>query len=73
MMDRQFSYQETKSEIVMISSHGRTVTTLKGNAALKFLMKVQSLDDKGQQLLMAKATGQFKFGNEKAQKEQGPD
>ena len=53
----------------MISSLNRVVTTLKGKEARKFLMNARSLDEGGQQLLMAKTTGQFKFGNERTGKE----
>jgi len=53
----------------MISSGTRILTTLKGKEARKFLMKVKILDESGQQLLMAKTTGQFKFGNERSRKE----
>lgn len=54
--------------MVMISSNNRIVTTLKGKEARKFVMKIRSMDDTSQQLLMAKATGQFKFGNERGRK-----
>lgn len=52
----------------MISSNNRVVTTLKGKDSRKFIMKIRSLDEANQQLLMAKATGQFKFGNERGRK-----
>ena len=38
---------------------------LKGAKALSFLQRVAGLDDAGQQLVMAKATGNFKRGNER--------
>ena len=69
MKNNQFSYQEAKSGIVMISSNNRVVTILKGKAARKYLMKVRLLDESGQQRHMAKVTGQFKFGNERSNKE----
>lgn len=60
-----FSYQTTKSGLVQIRCDNRVVTTLKGKAAARFATKVETLDAAGQQQLMARATGQFKFGNER--------
>jgi hypothetical protein len=38
---------------------------LKGRKAQSFLLKLADLDTAGQQLLMAKETGNFKRGNER--------
>lgn len=62
---RPFSYQTTKSGLVQIYFENRVVTTLKGKAADRFVAKVEPLDTPGQQQVMARATGQFKFGNER--------
>jgi hypothetical protein len=63
-----FSYELRKGDLVELLFKGRTVKTLRNKAALQFLSRVSSVDEKGAQLLMAKATGQFKFGNEKTAK-----
>lgn len=60
-----FRYQETKSGLVQIYFENRVVTTLKGKAAVRFVTKMEALDAAGQQQLMARETGQFKFGNER--------
>jgi hypothetical protein len=57
-----FSYQASKDDTVRISWNGRVVTTLRGRDALRFLDEVERSDD---QLVMAKATGNFKRGNER--------
>jgi hypothetical protein len=60
-----FRYQTTKSGLVQIHFENRIVTTLKGKAAGRFLTGVESANTADQQQLMARATGQFKFGNER--------
>jgi hypothetical protein len=57
-----FSYQASKDDTVRISWNGRVVTTLRGRDALRFLDEVELGDE---QLVMAKATGNFKRGNER--------
>ena len=57
-----FSYQASKDDTVRISWDGRVVTTLRGRDALRFLDEVERSDG---QLVMAKATGNFKRGNER--------
>jgi hypothetical protein len=60
-----FSYRATKDEKVFISWNGRTVTTLSGPKARRFLAEAERADAEGEQLLMARATGNFKRGNER--------
>ncbi len=60
-----FSYYSTKDGRVHIQSQGKTVTSLKGKPAERFLDRVEQADAAAQQQLMARATGQFKFGNER--------
>jgi len=50
---------------VFISYHGKHVTTLTGKAAAGFTDKVADADPTQAQLIMAKATGNFKRGNER--------
>ncbi len=62
---QQFAYTSTRSGLVFISWNGKTVMTLKGSAAQRFLARVADLDEDGARLLMAKLTGNFKRGNER--------
>ncbi len=64
----RFSYRETADGRVRIAWAGRVVTTLRGAAAVRFLERVAGADAAGAQLAMAKATGNFKRGNERARK-----
>ncbi|MEZ4396279.1 MAG: hypothetical protein R3C71_05185 [Candidatus Krumholzibacteriia bacterium] len=64
-----FSYREVASGKVFIAYEGRDVTVLAGKQATAFLRKVAGLDARGRQLVMAKATGNFKRGNERSGKE----
>ena len=52
-------------EVHFIYWRGRQVRVLKGEEALLLLDKIASLDAKGVQLVLAKATGNFKRGNER--------
>ena len=63
--DEVFTYQATKNGKVFISWHGKQVTTLKGKAAQRFLKRIENCTHKEAQLVMAKATGHFKHGNER--------
>jgi len=60
-----FTYRVTKDHKVFISYEGKQVTTLSGKKAEDFIKKIQSAEGKDIQLIMAKATGNFKRGNEK--------
>ncbi len=59
-----FSY-EREGGAVAIYHHGRRATVLRGPAAERFLVDVESGDA---QQLMARATGNYKRGNERAGK-----
>lgn len=63
--DDIFSYRALKDGKVFIYWHDKHVTTLAGKAAQKFLARIEPLDGKDAQLVMAKATGHFKHGNER--------
>jgi len=60
-----FAYKATKDQKVFIAWHGKHVTTLSGEKAKRFLSNMENADRLKAQLLMAKATGHFKHGNEK--------
>jgi hypothetical protein len=59
-----FSY-EVEGAAVAIYHHGRRAAVLRGNAAERFLVDVERRDP---QQLMARATGNYKRGNERAGK-----
>jgi len=61
-----FSYQVTKDHKVFISYEGKQVTTLTGKKANTFIANIQGATPEEVQLLMAKATGNFKRGNERS-------
>lgn len=60
-----FTYRTLKDGKVLIYWHEKHVTTLAGKDAQKFLRKIDGLEGKAAQLVMAKATGNFKRGNER--------
>ncbi len=62
--DAPFSYSERGGGKVFISWRGRHVKILKGDKAASFLYRIAGLNTSGQQLVMAKITGNFKRGNE---------
>lgn len=61
---KPYSWQEYKGE-VRISWKGRVVTVLRQERAIQFLERVSAANEKEAQLIMAKATGNFKRGNER--------
>lgn len=60
-----FDYRETKAGELMISRGGRVVVTLGGKRAAAVLTSLERADEAGQQLVLAKATGNYKHGNER--------
>jgi hypothetical protein len=66
--EERFTFQETKGGLVQIAFNGKTVTRLTGKLARRFLNKIAICDARGRQLVMAKATGHFKHGNERSVK-----
>lgn len=62
--DEVFAYRAGKDK-VFISWRGKPVMTLKGRAAERFLARIDGLEGKAAQLVMAKVTGNFKHGNER--------
>ena len=60
-----FSYSVRKNGEVELSRHGRLATLLKGKAALAFVAKVSLASAAEAQQLMARATGNYKRGNER--------
>lgn len=60
-----FSWTKTKDGGVRIAYDGRVVTTLAGKHADRFVVRAEAGDEETQQHLMARATGNFKRGNER--------
>lgn len=60
-----FVYEARSNGTVSIRHHGRLATTLRGSAAVEFLVEVQGGDE---QELMARVTGNYKRGNERVAK-----
>jgi hypothetical protein len=65
LIDDPFSYTVAKSGVMSISRGGRLVVTLSGEAASRLASKLDTVDEAGAQLLLAKATGNYKRGNER--------
>lgn len=64
--ENPFSYQITKDNAVFIEYHGKRVKILKGKEADKFLERIKVAEnEKEEQLILAKITGNFKRGNER--------
>lgn len=57
-----FSFTERSDGTVVILHRGRAATTLRGTRAAKFLTEIANGDP---QLVMARWTGAYKFGNER--------
>ena len=60
-----FAYRTAKNGAVFITWHGKQATILRGKEAEKFLKKLEGLERREAQLVMAKVTGNFKRGNER--------
>jgi hypothetical protein len=60
-----FSYRAAKDGRVIFYWHGKAVKTVAGAEAQKFLQRIAGLEGKDAQLVMAKATGNFRHGNER--------
>jgi hypothetical protein len=65
LADELFRFQHLKGDRVMLYHHNRHVVTLGGTAARRFLYRANGLDGEPLQRLMAKATKNFKRGNER--------
>lgn len=63
--DDVFTYRITKDGKVLISYEGRLVTTLAGKNAHRLIARLDGCDRRDVQQLLARATGNFKRGNER--------
>lgn len=64
--DDVFTYRIIKGGKVLIFWKGRIVITLASSRADRFRERIAGLDDREVQLLLARVTGNFKRGNERA-------
>lgn len=65
LASQPFSYATRADGSVVIRYHTAPVTLLRGKAAARFMTRMSSADAAAAQLLMARATGNFKRGNER--------
>ena len=66
--EEPFAYRITKDKKVFITWREKQVSTLSGSKAVGFIANIENAQDKEAQMVMAKVTGHFKHGNEKANK-----
>ena len=64
-MTEQFGYRVRKDGRVFVTFHGRHVVTVAGTKAERLAAALEGADGEQVQLLLAKATGNFKRGNER--------
>ena len=65
LVNEVFTYQISKEKKVFISWNGKQVKVLKGKEAQKFINAITGLNDEEVQLVLAKATDNFKRCNER--------
>lgn len=61
-----FEYRTRADGTVVITHQGRAATTLRAGRAADFLVEVDDADADGGQEIMARWTGQYRHGNERA-------
>jgi hypothetical protein len=61
----RFGYRVSKDGRVFVSFHGRDVVTVAGATGERLAAALAAADGEQEQLLLAKATGNFKRGNER--------
>ena len=64
-MDDPFDWQVTKDGRVRVFRGGREVVVIGGARGDKLAAELTAADDEGAQQLLARATGNYKRGNEK--------
>jgi hypothetical protein len=63
--DNPFDWRVTKDGQVLVSRAGRLVMTVRGAAASRLVDKLSGADEDEAQQLLARATGNYKRGNER--------
>ncbi len=66
-----FAHRVTKDGKVLISWQGRVVTTVAGKPAARLIDRLEAADRREVQHLLARATGNFRHGNERDGKQRG--
>ncbi len=64
--DLGFTHRNRKNGDIEVLHHGRVATTLRGRDALDFADEVEQCLEVEAQQLMARVTGNYKHGNERA-------
>lgn len=67
--DLGFTFRQSKNGRVVISHHGKLATTLRSDKASDFIGDMRNMDFSGQQQEMARITGNYRRGNERAAKQ----
>lgn len=65
LASQPFSFATRADGSVVIRYRAAPVTLLRGKVAARFMTRIASADAAAAQLLMARATGNFKRGNER--------
>lgn len=65
LLEEPFSYKATKDNKVLLYYENKMIKVLSQQKAISFLERACGADAQELQLLMAKATGHFKHGNER--------
>lgn len=63
--DDPFDWRITKDGQVLVSRRGRLVTTVRGSVAGQLIAKLDRVTELEAQQLLARATGNYKRGNER--------
>ena len=71
LADEPFTHLSRADGTILIRYRGAPVTILRGQAAERFASRMSGADRPAAQQLMARATGNFKRGNERAGKQAG--
>ncbi len=66
--DLGFTFNENKKGEVIIHHVHKLAATLRNNKAVNFMDDIDRSSFKEQQILMARITGKYKFGNERMAK-----
>lgn len=65
MLEDPFSYRVTKAGQVLVSRGGKQVAVVAGARAARLIALLATADEDEAQLALAKATGNYKRGNER--------
>jgi len=63
--EKPFTYKVLKDDKIFVYRENKMIKCISGKKAIEFLGVINSRDDYAIQLYLAKATGNFKHGNER--------